>query len=83
MRCGWPPGRRFILELLADPLYRGAVVNTLVFVALGVNIKMFGALLLSGFFMRRDWWVRALLVFYILPWLVAATLSVLSRSIGC
>ncbi len=65
-------------ELLADPLYRGAVVNTLVFVAFGVNVKMFGALLLSGFFMRRDWWVRVLLVFYILPWLVAATQAFIS-----
>lgn len=65
-------------QLIGDPLYRGAVVNTLLFVGLGVNVKMFVALLLSGFFMRRDWWVRAILVAYILPWLVAATQAFIS-----
>jgi hypothetical protein len=35
------------------------VVNTLLFVGLGVNVKMFLALLLSGFFMRRRWWIKA------------------------
>ena len=65
-------------QLFADPIYRGAVVNTLLFVTLGVNLKMFGALLLSGFFLRRDWWVRAILVAYLLPWLVAATQAFIS-----
>ena len=58
--------------LIADPLYPQAVVNTLVFVGLGVNVKMFLALLLSGFFRRRRWWIRALLPIYVLPWLIAA-----------
>jgi multiple sugar transport system permease protein len=55
-------------ELLADPLYPRTVLNTLLYVAVGVNVKMFVALLLSGFFMRRRWWIRALLPVYILPW---------------
>jgi multiple sugar transport system permease protein len=42
----------------------------MLFVGLGVNLKMFLALLLSGFFMRRRWWIKALLVIYILPWVV-------------
>jgi multiple sugar transport system permease protein len=55
-------------ELIADPLYARTVVNTLLYVGLGVNVTMFLALLLSGFFMRRRWWIKALLPVYILPW---------------
>src|SRR6516225_7337462 len=58
-------------ELVADPLYLPTVVNTLIFVGLGVNVEMFVALLLSGFFLRRRLWIKALLVVYILPWLIA------------
>lgn len=59
-------------ELIADPLYLPTLVNTLIFVGLGVNVKMFVALLLSGFFLRRRLWIKALLAVYILPWLIAA-----------
>ena len=55
-------------DLISDPIYTRTVVNTLLFVGIGVNLKMFLALLLSGFFMRRRWWIKALLVIYILPW---------------
>jgi multiple sugar transport system permease protein len=55
-------------DLISDPLYVRTVINTVLFVGLSVNLKMFLALLVSGFFMRRRWWVRALLVVYILPW---------------
>src|SRR5215470_1592716 len=59
-------------ELIDDPLYLQTAVNTLLFAGLGVNLQMFLALLLSGFFMRRRWWIRALLVIYILPWVLPA-----------
>ena len=59
-------------ELIADPLYARTVINTVLFVGFGVNVKMFLALLLSGFFMRRRWWIRALLPIYILPWALPA-----------
>ena len=59
-------------ELINDPTYLRTVVNTLLFVGLGVNLKMFLAMLLSGFFMRRRWWIKALLVIYVLPWLLPA-----------
>jgi len=55
-------------QLFANPLYAQTVLNTALFVGLGVNVKMFLALLLSGFFMRRRWWIKALLPVYILPW---------------
>ena len=54
--------------LLNDPLYLTTAVNTLLFVAVGVNVKMFLAFLLSGFFMNRSWWVRSLLAIYLIPW---------------
>jgi multiple sugar transport system permease protein len=65
-------------ELIADPLYLPTLLNTLVFVGLGVNVKMFLALLLSGFFLRRSWWIRALLAVFILPWLIAAAQACVS-----
>jgi len=65
-------------ELVADPLYLSTAVNTLLFVGLGVNVKMFLALLLSGFFMRRRWWIKALLAVYILPWAIAAAQACLA-----
>jgi len=54
------------------------VVNTLLFIGIGVNLKMFIALLLSGFFMRPGWWVKVLLMIFILPWAVPALPSFIS-----
>ena len=65
-------------ELFADPIYQRTVVNTVLYVGIGVNLKMFGALLLSGFFMRRGWWVKGLLLIYVLPWAVPALPSFIS-----
>src|ERR1700730_2022482 len=64
--------------LMGDRPYLPTVVKTLVSVGLGVNVKMFLALLLSGFFMRRRWWIRALLAVYILPWALAAAQACIS-----
>ena len=57
-------------ELFADPIYQQTVVNTVLYLALGVNVKMFLALLLSGFFMRPGWWMKTLLLIFVLPWAV-------------
>jgi multiple sugar transport system permease protein len=65
-------------DLVDDPLYLTTVVNTLLFVGIGVNLKMFLAVLLSGFFLRRRWWIRALLVIYMLPWALAAVQAYIS-----
>ena len=65
-------------DLIADPRYLSTVINTLVFVGFGVNVKMFLALLLSGFFLRRRWWIKALLAVYVLPWLIAAAQACIS-----
>jgi multiple sugar transport system permease protein len=63
---------RLYSELFSDPLYLRTVVNTVLFVGIGVNLKMFGALLMSGFFMRRSWWTKGLLLVFVLPWAVPA-----------
>ncbi|HZT86806.1 MAG TPA: sugar ABC transporter permease [Stellaceae bacterium] len=60
------------VELFNDPIYQETVVNTILYLLIGVNLKMFLALLLSGFFMRRGWWVKGLLMIYVLPWAVPA-----------
>jgi multiple sugar transport system permease protein len=60
------------VELFDDPIYQSSVVNTVIYVGIAVNLKMFGALLLSGFFMRRSWWVKGLLLIFVLPWAVPA-----------
>ncbi len=53
--------------LFSDPLYLTTVFNTLLFAAIGVNVQIFGAFLLSGFFMRRGRFRRSLLAVYLLP----------------
>jgi multiple sugar transport system permease protein len=65
-------------ELWEDPIYQRTVVNTILYVGIGVNLKMFGALLLSGFFMRRSWWTPSLLLVFVLPWAMPALPSFIS-----
>ena len=57
-------------DLFSDPIYQRTIVNTILFVGIGVNLKMFFALMLSGFFMRPGWWMKALLMLFVLPWAV-------------
>jgi multiple sugar transport system permease protein len=65
-------------ELFDDPIYQRTVVNTVLYVGIAVNLKMFGALLLSGFFMRRSWWTKGLLLIFVLPWAMPALPSFIS-----
>jgi multiple sugar transport system permease protein len=59
-------------QLFADPRFLQTVANTLIYVGVGVNLKMVLAFLLAGFFMRKRWWIKALLVVFILPWATPA-----------
>jgi multiple sugar transport system permease protein len=69
----WLGSRPALYTLLfSDPRYIDTLINTLLFVGIGVNLKMFLAFLISGFFMQRHWWVRALLVVFMLPWALPA-----------
>lgn len=65
-------------QLFGDRLYQIAIVNTLLFVGIGVNLKMFLALLLSGYFIQRRWWVKATLAAFVLPWLIATAQACIS-----
>jgi multiple sugar transport system permease protein len=59
-------------ELAADTLYWRTVVNTLLFIGIGVNLKLFLAFLLSGFFLGQSRWTKGLLLLYLLPWALPA-----------
>lgn len=59
-------------DLFTDPRYLTTVLNTTIYVVAGVNLKMFLAFLLSGFFVRKGWLTKALLVVFILPWATPA-----------
>jgi multiple sugar transport system permease protein len=69
----WMGRQPYLYKLLfTDPKYVTTVINTLLFVGIGVNVKMFLAFLLSGFFIIRSWWVRALLAVFLIPWVLPA-----------
>jgi multiple sugar transport system permease protein len=67
-------GRRPLLyaELFSDPIYLRTLVNTVLFLAIGVNLHLFLALLLSGYFLQKSGWVKALLLVFIMPWAAPA-----------
>lgn len=59
-------------ELFSDPIYLRTLLNTVLFLAVGVNLHLFLALLLSGYFLQKGVWYKALLLVYILPWAAPA-----------
>jgi multiple sugar transport system permease protein len=66
------------VELFHDPIFARSVVNTLVFLAVAINVKMFLALLLSGYFIQARWWIRILGLIFILPWALPSIPTILS-----
>jgi multiple sugar transport system permease protein len=66
------------VELFGDPIFARSAVNTLVFLVLGINVKMVIALLLSGFFIQARTWIKWLSVLFILPWAVPSIPTILS-----
>jgi multiple sugar transport system permease protein len=65
-------------HLLADPVFARSVVNTLIFLIIGINLKMLIALLLSGFFVQARTWIKWLSLLFILPWAVPSIPTILS-----
>src|SRR6202030_1431340 len=66
------------VALYHDPMFARAAVNTLIFLLIGINIKMLIALFLSGFFVQQRTWIRWLSVIFILPWAVPSIPTILS-----
>jgi multiple sugar transport system permease protein len=64
--------------LMEDPIYTRTITNTLLYLLFGVNLKLALALFLSGFFARKGWWFKALLLAFMLPWAIPALPSYLS-----
>ena len=66
------------VKLAADPIFFRTAVNTIVFLVIAINLKMAVALMLSGFFIKTRWWIKALSVLFILPWAVPSIPTILS-----
>ncbi|WP_341909451.1 sugar ABC transporter permease [Ferrovibrio terrae] len=66
------------VRLWTDPVFTRTIVNTVVFLGVAVNIKLFLALLLSGFFVHEKRWIRWLSVIFILPWAIPSIPTILS-----
>jgi multiple sugar transport system permease protein len=66
------------VALYNDPVFARTVVNTLIFLIIGINVKMLIALFLSGFFVQTRTWIRWLSVLFILPWAVPSIPTILS-----
>src|SRR5258708_20602516 len=66
------------VNLVEDPIFLRTVVNTLIFLIVGINLKMIVALILSGFFIQTRWWIKILSVLFILPWAVPSIPTILS-----
>jgi multiple sugar transport system permease protein len=66
------------VRLVDDPIFSRAVMNTLVFLIIGINLKMIVALFLSGFFVQTRTWIKWLSLVFILPWAVPSIPTILS-----
>jgi multiple sugar transport system permease protein len=66
------------VKLFDDPIFYRTVLNTVIFLIIGINIKMLLALFLSGFFVHNRSWIKWLSLVFILPWAVPSIPTILS-----
>jgi multiple sugar transport system permease protein len=64
--------------LFSDPIYVQTIVNTIVYVGIAVNVKLFLALLLSGLLQSESRGVRFLSAIFLLPWAIPVLPGILS-----
>ena len=64
--------------LFSDPIYVQTVVNTLIYVGIAVNLKLFLALLLSGLLDDDSRSTRFLSAIFLLPWAIPVLPGILS-----
>ncbi len=65
-------------KLIQDPVFFSTIWNTILFLTIAVNLKMLAALFLSGFFIRQEWWIRALSVIFLIAWAMPSIPTILS-----
>ncbi|MGH6814170.1 MAG: carbohydrate ABC transporter permease [Hyphomicrobiaceae bacterium] len=65
-------------KLFQDPIFVSTLVNTAIFLAVAVNLKMLIALGLSGFFLREEKWIRWLSVLFVVAWAMPSIPTILS-----
>jgi len=66
------------VQLAADPIFLRTVINTIIFLGVGITLKMIVAIFLADFFVQDRWWIRILAVIFILPWAVPSITTILS-----
>lgn len=66
------------VKLSEDPIFFRSIINTLIFLGVGINLKMMVALFLSGFFVQTRTWIKWLSLLFILPWAVPSIPTILS-----
>ncbi|MCW5235299.1 carbohydrate ABC transporter permease [Verminephrobacter eiseniae] len=66
------------VQLVEDPIFLRSVINTAIFLAVAINLKMLAALLLSGFFVQSRWWIKIVSAIFILPWAMPSIPTILS-----
>ena len=64
--------------LFQDPVFPRTVLNTMIFLIVGINLKFLIALGLSGFFVQQKKWIKALLLLFLLPWAIPSIPTILS-----
>jgi multiple sugar transport system permease protein len=65
-------------KLFEDPIFLRTAINTVIFIVVAINLKMVVALVLSGFFTQKRWWISILSVLFIIPWAVPSIPTILS-----
>jgi multiple sugar transport system permease protein len=66
------------VKLFDDPIFFRTAINTVIFLVVGINIKMVIAMVLSGFFVQTRWWIKIISLIFILPWAVPSIPTILS-----
>lgn len=66
------------VKLFDDPIFFRTAINTVIFLVVAINLKMVVAMVLSGFFIQKRWWISALSLLFILPWAVPSIPTILS-----
>ncbi len=64
--------------IFSDPIFIQTLWNTVLFVGIAVNVKMFLAMTLSGLFNVDHWFVRILAGVFLLPWAIPSLPGILA-----